>query len=660
MQEKESEILLEIFNKIFEIFDNNPLKDLSNLSDEFLIRHLLIEIEPEFEKITSKLDILEDKNFSIRYSNMVRIVNNIETFLEINYEKSKIISRVPIKKLIIINDYLKAEDYQIITIMEILLLISALSSKKDLILDKIGECDEKIINSYLSYVEKYIPLETRNDCNESLININSSILNKYNYNNNSSNNINNLENGSRILGVLNEKLNKKIEDYEKEKNNLLKNINGLEIVISEERKKKESLETKITELENRLKDNLSELEVNKTNKNINKLQQEYIEESLLASQYKTELKNKELEIEDKNLEINYLKKTHIDDMKEMQKNIDGMQELVIKAKNEKIENEKLKNKVKELQIYKDKVNDYDELVITLESKNRMIDNLIADKNSLNSQVEKLTKDFLNEKDKNRKKEFEFKQMQIDLNEITKENNKLENLLKLKGNHITNNNNNNNLNNNNNNNNNKNNNSNSSGKIPQVSLNLGELDNSLLGDNSIYLNENNNNNKNIQLLEKEILDIKADKNDILSKYKKGMEEQLRLNDENESLKIKLEEKLKEIKSIKVDKEKKDIEKQRNNLKEEKFIIELEKKTVAIQKLEVENRKLETEAKDYKDKVNKVQSDKQNLIKEYEKLIEKVNKEKVNLSLEINTLNKEIEKIKLQHDNQCKNIFINMVK
>lgn len=269
---------IDMINHIFEVFDTNKLKEISYLSDEFLLKSLLFEIEPNLESITGRIDIVKDKNFPIKYSNMVYIINAIDSLFESYYEKQRLNSRVPVKKLILINDILKGEEYQLLQLIEFIVVLSALSSKKDVYLDRIGECEEKIINLYLTLVEKYIPLETRNDCNESLININTSLI-KYG---------SNLDHSARVIGVLNEKLNKKIEENEKEKGNLMKSLNEAEYLYKQEQMRSFSLEKKLKEIENKYKDMQREVEVNNFSEKINKIhiEKEILEENFQISQKK--------------------------------------------------------------------------------------------------------------------------------------------------------------------------------------------------------------------------------------------------------------------------------------------------------------------------------------------------------------------------------------
>lgn len=622
--EKESEQLIELINHIFETLKNNPITNPSDFANEMLIKKLLIEVEPEIEMIVGKIDIVRDSTFPIRYSNMVLLINSIDSYLEYCYEKSKIINRVPVKKLILVNELLKGEDYQIFAVIELLILISALSSKKDYFLDKVGECEEHIINLYLSFAEKYIPLESRNDCNESLININSSLI-RYG----------SMDNSSKIIGVLNEKLNKKLEETEKEKNILLRSINELDSNLREEKKKSQTLEAKLLELENKQKDYAREIEMVRSTDNLSKLQQEMLEEAMMMSNIKSELKNKEMELEDKCREIAQLKKFHSDEISAMREKIDNLQELLSASKDQSKDIEKLKMKIKELQVFKDKQADFDELMFNYESKSRMNDNLLADKQGLTTQLEKYSKEILNEKEKLRKKEYEFKQLSIDIQELKKEKTKLENLLKLKDNYdtrttdlskIE-----------------------SKHNIPQVQLNLGDL------DNSLFEYEKGPRDDRINLIERELLELKSDKAELLKNYKQSMDEILKLTTDNQALELKVEEKDREIKILKSDKDKYDLEREKIEVKTQKFDIELQKKTLAIEKLELEKNKMEkmeADIKENKEKLSKIQNERQIMIKDYEKTIEKLTKDKAVLSAEVGNLKLEIEKQKSQYETQSK--------
>lgn len=628
----EIDLNIDMINHIFEVFDTNKLKDISNLSDEFLLKSLLFEIEPNLESFTGRIDIVKDKTFPIKYSNMVYIINAIDSLFETYYEKQRLNSRVPVKKLILINDIIKGEEYQLLQLIEFIVVLSALSSKKDFYLDRIGECEEKIINLYLTLVEKYIPLETRNDCNESLININTSLI-KYG---------NNLDHSARVIGVLNEKLSKKIEENEKEKGNLMKSLNEAEFLYKKEQKRSISLEKKLKEIENKYKDMQREVEVNNFSEKINKIhiEKEILEENFQISHIKNDIKSKEIELEEKNKEIVRLNKHHNEEIVSYEERIEILNEKILSYKEIAVENEKLKNKVKELLVFKEKQGEFEEMSLILESKCRQIENLINEKQGFSSQIEKFSKEVLNEKEKLRKKDYEYKQLNLDYNELKREVIRLETEKKtnefsnLHGNHVD---------------------------LNQTKLknfNLNEIDSSLYNFNSDLPNNNGNNTNNntntvkLNVYEKEILTVKSEKAELIKNLKESIDENLKLSNENESLSMKIMEKDKENKILRQEKEKNEIEKEKIDLKSQKFDIEIQKKTLSIEKLEVEKRKIENDVRELKDKHTKLQTEKLGLIKEYEKQIEKIGKEKSILSNEVKESKIELEKMRINYENQSK--------
>jgi len=357
------------------------------------------------------------------------------------------------------------------------------------------------------------------------------------------------------------------------------------------------------------------------------------------------MKAKDIEIEDKNKEIVLLNKHHREEVCSYEERIEVLNERILSYKEIGIENEKLKNKVKELLVFKEKQEEFEEMSVVLESKCRQIENLINEKQGLVSQVDKLSKEVLNEKEKLRKREYENKQLSLDYNELKREVNRLENEKKgYELNYL-------------------NMNSNDLSKVDSQSkgknFNLNEIDSSLYNINENNVNSNNVNNTNtirLNIYEKEILHVKSEKAEIMKSLKESIDENLKLSNENEGLNIKIIEKDKENKLLRQEKEKNEIEKEKLDLKSQKYDIEIQKKTLSIEKLEVEKRKIENDVRELKDKLTKLQTEKLGLIKEYEKQIEKISKEKSMLSSEIKECKSEIEKVKLSYESQSKLVYI----
>ena len=90
---------------------------------------------------------------------------------------------------------------------------------------------------------------------------------------------------------------------------------------------------------------------------------------------------------------------------------------MLEYKNVHNENEKLKSKIKEYNLMKDKIKDYDDIVITLEFKNKQIEKLISEKQTSSLQIEKLNKEITVEKEKCRNLNYEKKKYELELNDL---------------------------------------------------------------------------------------------------------------------------------------------------------------------------------------------------------------------------------------------------
>ena len=84
---------------------------------------------------------------------------------------------------------------------------------------------------------------------------------------------------------------------------------------------------------------------------------------------------------------------------------------------------------------KEKISDYENLIMIIESKSKNIENLQNDKKTLLFTLEKIQKELNSEKDKSRSIEFEKKKLEIDFQEakatIVRLENRLENHQKRK-------------------------------------------------------------------------------------------------------------------------------------------------------------------------------------------------------------------------------------
>ena len=94
-----------------------------------------------------------------------------------------------------------------------------------------------------------------------------------------------------------------------------------------------------------------------------------------------------------------------EDNLKLKEKLDIAEDKLIELRNLKTENEKYKGKMKEIQKLKDKLSDYENLMIIIESKTKSIDALQNDKKTLLLNLEKMQKELISEK-KNKKGNIE--------------------------------------------------------------------------------------------------------------------------------------------------------------------------------------------------------------------------------------------------------------
>lgn len=592
------------------------------------MKTLLIEIEPEIEKTGGKMDIIQDKEFGIKYSNLVLILKTIEKYLLKSQDKTKFKLKIDIMKMIKINDLLKHDKIQLINMVELIILVSSISSRKDHWLEKISECDEKLLNLYLTHVEKYIPLDNRND--ESLTN--ASFI-KYS----------NLEGQSKILGVLNDKLNKKIEEFEREKAAFMKTINDKEDEISKLKGEISKSHKDISDERLNMEYLKKELEHYKESaKKAYKASDDLAGDTFQLAQLRSEVQSRDQLLEHRIKEIEQIRKQHSDEVEKFKDKIDQLEEKVQVGKNMAVDNEKLRHKIKELQFYKEKQGQFDELVLSLESKSRMIDSLIKEKQGLLKQLEEINKDKINEREKGRQLEKNIKELSERYETLLKDYHQVIDSGKFnedKG--VSALNQNNNLS--------EFNKQSSQKEDPNTTnknqIKLQDIETSLIQDLDKTTNER------LRYIEKEILDLKAEKAELMKKYKNELSQSTKNSEERAKLQNQIDTLTQEVKRFKAERDKADFEKEKMDLKNQKSEVETQKKILLIEKLEIEKKKLEDDFKSIQEKHTKLLNEKNALKKESDKLVEKLTKEKASLTAEVSNFTKEIDKIKQGYEAQC---------
>ena len=148
-----------LLNNIILSLKSAPLKDLAELSDEFKIFSLIVEIEPDFEVIpfNNKVAIVKDANIEIRYSNFISIFNAVVNYKNESKSKDKFTRETNFLHSISITGILNHDLEQLIKISEMLCFLTIISSNKNYYIEKVNEIeDNQISNFYYSIIEKYI------------------------------------------------------------------------------------------------------------------------------------------------------------------------------------------------------------------------------------------------------------------------------------------------------------------------------------------------------------------------------------------------------------------------------------------------------------------------------------------------------------------------
>ena len=150
---------IDLLNSLILSLKINPLKELQELSNESIIYSLILEIEPNFEKIpyNNKVLIDNDSNFDTRYNNFISIFTAVVNYKNESRSKDKFTKETNFKNSILINELLLNNQEQLFKIAEMLCFLTIISSNKNYFIEKVNEIeDSQISNLYYSIIEKYI------------------------------------------------------------------------------------------------------------------------------------------------------------------------------------------------------------------------------------------------------------------------------------------------------------------------------------------------------------------------------------------------------------------------------------------------------------------------------------------------------------------------
>jgi hypothetical protein len=371
-------------NSIFKIFQSKPIESINELSNEVTIEKLLTSIEPNIGNI----NVTIDTDYGIRYGNFVSIIDTVMKYLLKHPKSTTFNSQTDFKSLLNINDIIQKDKNQLILLAEMIIFISSISSNKES-LDNLENCDNDLIALYLNIKEKYTK---QTDDYYSTIE-------------------NNNEEGKPDESTLQQisELNKEIDNKNEKINNLIK-LND--------------------ELDCKYKDALMQIERAKENEeNNSSLKEDLINEQAKNSTLTNELKELKYENESLKKKLEEEKKSLTFKLNYTQEKLLSAEDKLENFKSLNAENEKLKAKLKEFSLLKDKEIIINEKDKKIESLNKLIETITKDKETLNAKNGKLIQDVYELKEESRKKNNTIKSLEKLNEELKKENKRIDNILK---------------------------------------------------------------------------------------------------------------------------------------------------------------------------------------------------------------------------------------
>ena len=150
---------IDLLNSIILSLKNKPIKDLQEISDESIIFSLILEIEPNFEKIpfNNKVEISKDFKLEKRYNNFNSIFQAVVNYKNESKSKDTFTKETNFTNFIVINGLLNNDQEQLLKIAEMLCFLTIISSNKNYYIEKVNEIDDnQLSNLYYSIIEKYI------------------------------------------------------------------------------------------------------------------------------------------------------------------------------------------------------------------------------------------------------------------------------------------------------------------------------------------------------------------------------------------------------------------------------------------------------------------------------------------------------------------------
>ena len=341
-------------NTIFDYFKDRPIKTIYDLCNEFILYNLILSIEPNLKKV----ELVHDTDYKIKYENFSKIIESLSNYLIHNPERIYFTSKADFSSHLKIDSILKCEKDQAILLGEMLLFLSSISKNRESF-EKLELCTTQSLSLYISIQEKYTTKFSGEDSKSIDYNVNGD---EDDLDNGEHDNTHNNENDNIQASILCEKLKNEIKDKDKTILQLQSNYEELE-------NKYNSCSQELS----RLKD-MNDTEYT--------AKEDLINQQILNDSLKNEIKELKLtkdniinEYESKLKTINY--KLNIANEK-----IVSLETENEKYKNYALENDRLKEKIKSLNSYKDTDKKLLECEQIINGKNDLIQDLTKEKNKI--------------------------------------------------------------------------------------------------------------------------------------------------------------------------------------------------------------------------------------------------------------------------------------
>ena len=386
-------------NTIFDYFEKDSIKSIYDLCNEFTLYNLIISIEPNFKKI----ELNHGSDYKIKYNNFSKIIETFSNYLIHSPERVYFTTNADFATRLKIDSIIKCQKEQALLLGEMILFLSSISKNRDSF-EKLDKCTNSSLTLYISIQEKYTT-KFNGEENKSIDD-----------NNENDNDIDNIDNAKDNIEtvLLCEKLKKEIQDKNK--------------VILQLQSNYDELENKY----NTCSQELSQLKYISDTEYMAK--EDLINQQILNNSLQNEIK--ELKITKENLVKEYESKIKTLNYKI---NVSNEKIISLEQENDKYkslanENELLKEKIKNLNSYKETDKKVLECEKIINGKNDLIQELTKEKNIIQDKNIELMKELtelkqeINNKENNKisvenelrkvKNEFqEFKQSEKHLNRL---------------------------------------------------------------------------------------------------------------------------------------------------------------------------------------------------------------------------------------------------